>query len=181
MRNLIPNYFESYFIVVFSTEAIMKIISLGFVIKKGSYLRDPWNWLDFLVVLCSFISIIPGIDNYTFLRTFRLFRPLRNFRSIPYMKTLIGTVISSMFGLSEILVFVGLIFYIYSILGVSIWAGDIEYRWRTIPQPAFGDWPVIESDTRLWQSRICPVGYCGSLVYEYDHNPGSIDLAVVGE
>lgn len=85
-----------------------------------------------------------------------------------------------MFGLSEILVFVGIIFYIYSILGVSVWAGDINYRWRTTPAPVNGDWPVIANDTQLWGSRNCPVGFWGSLVYEYVHNPGSIDLNVVG-
>ena len=142
-------YFEPFFVVVFTSEAILKIISFGFVLSKGSYLRDAWNCLDFIVVLFSFTSIVPGVDNFTFLRTFRLFRPLRNFRSIPYMKTLVSTVISSMFGLSEILVFVALVFYIYTILGVSLWAGSTHFRCRTTPEPVNGDWPVIQSDTRV--------------------------------
>ena len=172
-------YFEPFFVVVFTSEAILKIISFGFVLSKGSYLRDAWNCLDFIVVLFSFTSIVPGVDNFTFLRTFRLFRPLRNFRSIPYMKTLVSTVISSMFGLSEILVFVALVFYIYTILGVSLWAGSTHFRCRTTPEPVNGDWPVIQSDTRVWGSRTWSVGYCGSLVNELDHY-GDIDLNVVG-
>lgn len=42
-RNLIVNYAEPFFIVIFTSEAIMKIIALGFVLDKGSYLREAWN------------------------------------------------------------------------------------------------------------------------------------------
>jgi hypothetical protein len=35
----------------FLLEASIKILGMGFVIHKNSYLRDPWNALDFLIVL----------------------------------------------------------------------------------------------------------------------------------
>lgn len=36
---------------------ILKVISYGFVMDKGSYLRDSWNKLDFLIVLVGIIEI----------------------------------------------------------------------------------------------------------------------------
>lgn len=42
---------EPYFIGIFCFEAGMKIIALGFVLHKGSYLRNGWNVMDFVVVL----------------------------------------------------------------------------------------------------------------------------------
>lgn len=128
MRNQIPRYCEPFFVLVFIFEAGIKIIALGFVLKKNSYLRDPWNCLDFFVVFVGILSILPGFSNYTFLRTLRLFRPLRNFRSLPNMKSLVVTILSSLAGLGEILLFSMIFFYIFAILGVSLWAGDIHYR-----------------------------------------------------
>lgn len=35
----------------FLFEALIKILGMGFIFHKNSYLRDPWNALDFLIVL----------------------------------------------------------------------------------------------------------------------------------
>lgn len=40
-----------YFLAIFCTEATMKIVALGFVMHKGSYLRSVWNMMDFVVVV----------------------------------------------------------------------------------------------------------------------------------
>ena len=42
---------EPYFIGIFCFEAGIKIIARGFVLHKGSYLRNGWNVMDFVVVL----------------------------------------------------------------------------------------------------------------------------------
>lgn len=42
---------EIVFLVIFTIEAVLKIIALGFLFQPGSYLRDGWNVLDFIVVI----------------------------------------------------------------------------------------------------------------------------------
>lgn len=42
---------EPYFIGIFCFEAGIKILALGLVLHKGSYLRNGWNVMDFIVVL----------------------------------------------------------------------------------------------------------------------------------
>ena len=39
------------FSLIFLIEALLKVLSQGFVISSKSYLRDSWNVLDFLIVL----------------------------------------------------------------------------------------------------------------------------------
>lgn len=51
------------FTVVYATEATLKIIAFGFVVHRKSYLRDPWNILDFIVVLVGIIILIPNFPN----------------------------------------------------------------------------------------------------------------------
>lgn len=42
---------ETYFIAIFCSEAVLKIVALGFILHKGSYLRNAWNIMDFIVVV----------------------------------------------------------------------------------------------------------------------------------
>ena len=68
---------------------------MGFVLDKGSYLRDPWNWLDFMVVVSSLLTEIPAMKSFSGMRTFRLMRPLRSLTTLPSMKILISTLLQS--------------------------------------------------------------------------------------
>lgn len=42
---------ETYFLGIFCVEASLKILALGFVLHRGSYLRNIWNIMDFFVVV----------------------------------------------------------------------------------------------------------------------------------
>jgi len=42
---------EVYFLAIFCVEALFKVVALGFVLHKGSYLRNVWNIMDFVVVV----------------------------------------------------------------------------------------------------------------------------------
>lgn len=51
---------EPYFIGIFCFEAGIKIIALGFAFHKGSYLRNGWNVMDFVVVLTGWVYRFPN-------------------------------------------------------------------------------------------------------------------------
>jgi len=42
---------EYVFVVIFTGEAIVKIIAYGFVLHPGAYLRNGWNIMDFVIVV----------------------------------------------------------------------------------------------------------------------------------
>jgi len=44
---------EPVFTTLFTLEMVLKIIAMGFIWEKGSYLSDPWNVLDFVVVMAG--------------------------------------------------------------------------------------------------------------------------------
>ena len=75
--------FEPYFTVAFCIECVMKILAYGFIIGKKAYLKEAWNWLDFIVVIVSLLE--QYIPNASGLRTFRLFRPLRSLNNVKSM------------------------------------------------------------------------------------------------
>ena len=42
---------EYVFLVVFTLEAVMKVVAYGFVLHPGAYLTNGWNILDFIIVV----------------------------------------------------------------------------------------------------------------------------------
>lgn len=42
---------EYFFVAIFTVESILKITAFGFLFHPGAYLRNPWNILDFVIVI----------------------------------------------------------------------------------------------------------------------------------
>lgn len=41
------------FTVVYTLEVLVKVVSRGFCVGRFTFLRDPWNWLDLVVVILA--------------------------------------------------------------------------------------------------------------------------------
>ena len=50
-NNGLIDILNMWFSIVYTIEAALKIIALGFIVHKKSYIRDPWNLIDFIVVI----------------------------------------------------------------------------------------------------------------------------------
>lgn len=163
--NMFVEQMEPVFMWSFLIECVLKVLGMGFILDQGSYLRDPWNWLDFIVVVSSLLTEIPSMRSVSGMRTFRLLRPLRTLTTMPSMKILISTLIDSVAQLGGVLVLAVFFFIIFAILGVSLWKGSINMRCRLTEFPMDGDWEVDEADPLLCSSqRQCAVNrWCGSL------------------
>ena len=48
--------------IMSTLEVLIQITALGFISGKDAYLKDPWNWIDFKVVVTSLFSILPGVQ-----------------------------------------------------------------------------------------------------------------------
>jgi voltage-dependent calcium channel L type alpha-1S len=56
VRNQLVDDSELSFLIIFTIEAILKILAYGFVLDRNTYIRDPWNILDFIVVFFGWLS-----------------------------------------------------------------------------------------------------------------------------
>jgi hypothetical protein len=56
--NQVIEVLDVIFLLVFIAECVMKIIAYGFFASKNTYLRDVWNWLDFIVVVTGSFGLI---------------------------------------------------------------------------------------------------------------------------
>lgn len=80
----IPLYYCRYiFLAIYTCEMVIKIIAKGFVLNKYTYLRNPWNWLDFVVITSGYATIGMEVGNLAGLRTFRVLRALKTVSIMP--------------------------------------------------------------------------------------------------
>lgn len=84
---------EVSFLILYSIEMGLKIMGMGFVMKRKSYLRDWWNILDFVIVGSAYIPYLTPSSGGGFslagLRALRILRPLRTISSVKALKILL--------------------------------------------------------------------------------------------
>ena len=61
----------------------IKVVAKGFILNNYTYLRNPWNWLDFTVILSGYLTSFIEMGNLAGLRTFRVLRALKTVAILP--------------------------------------------------------------------------------------------------
>ncbi|XP_037402743.1 voltage-dependent R-type calcium channel subunit alpha-1E isoform X2 [Pygocentrus nattereri] len=157
---------EPYFIGIFCFEAGIKLVALGFVFHKGSYLRNGWNVMDFIVVLSGILATagahmnIP-VDLRT-LRAVRVLRPLKLVSGIPSLQIVLKSIIKAMVPLLQIGLLLFFAILMFAIIGLEFYSGKLHHTCLPIPS-------ILENET-LDSSEVefaCGVRKCPE---KYDCN-----------
>ncbi len=151
------------FQALYSLELILKVLGMGFVMNSGSYLRDPWNVLDFVIVAFGYLGYLQiggGLDLKA-LRSFRVMRPLRTITSIEGLKILMSALVSSLPLLMDTIVILLFFYTIFAIAGLQLWHGILRKRCLNIETGDVDD------------SKTCGYQDCGegSICVTYLSNP----------
>lgn len=76
-QSIILGITDNVFTCIFVVEMLLKVIDLGFLFNgRASYLRDPWNALDFAILACSAGKLFSSNKALRSLRSFRTLRAL---------------------------------------------------------------------------------------------------------
>ena len=103
---------EYTFLAIYTLEALAKALSRGVALSQYSYFRDPWNWLDFLVLVSAYATIIAQFaasgsnigGSLKGLKALRVFRVLKTVALIPGLKTIIEALIRALKMLGDVLI-----------------------------------------------------------------------------
>uniref|UniRef100_A0A8C5BRV7 Voltage-dependent N-type calcium channel subunit alpha-1B n=1 Tax=Gadus morhua TaxID=8049 RepID=A0A8C5BRV7_GADMO len=148
---------EPYFIGIFCFEAGIKIIALGFAFHKGSYLRNGWNVMDFVVVLTGILTTVGadrGLDLRT-LRAVRVLRPLKLVSGIPSLQVVLKSIMKAMVPLLQIGLLLFFAIVMFAIIGVEFYMGKFHTTCFTIDTgDKVTDWPCGKEPP----ARTCPNG-----------------------
>ncbi|XP_072419602.1 voltage-dependent L-type calcium channel subunit alpha-1S-like isoform X2 [Chiloscyllium punctatum] len=126
---------EYIFLIIFTIEAILKIIVYGFLFHPDAYLRNFWNILDFVIVFVGLCTVAlehlsPSAKSAGFdvkaLRAFRVLRPLRLVSGVPSLQVVLNSIIKAMVPLLHIALLVLFMIIIYAIIGLELFMGKMH-------------------------------------------------------
>ncbi|XP_047738439.1 voltage-dependent calcium channel type A subunit alpha-1 [Hyalella azteca] len=134
--NTYLTYFDYAFTGVFAVEMILKVVDLGVIFHPGSYLRDLWNIMDSVVVICAAVSFCfdmmgsttgQNLSTIKSLRVLRVLRPLKTIKRVPKLKAVFDCVVNSLKNVFNILIVYILFQFIFAVIAVQLFNGKFFY------------------------------------------------------
>ena len=126
------NEIELAFLLVYILEILLKVIAMGFVMQKHSFLRDWWNCLDFLVVLTSIVGIFLSESNVSAIRIIRILRALRTITALPGMSSLVTTIVISLPSLFDIMIMFVFTLVSFGTISTQLFMGHFQRRCQLV-------------------------------------------------
>ncbi|XP_032891306.1 sodium channel protein type 4 subunit alpha-like [Amblyraja radiata] len=119
---------EYAFTGIYTFESMIKIFARGFVIDSFTFLRDPWNWLDFSVITMAYLTEFVDLGNVSALRTFRVLRALKTITVIPGLKTIVGALIQSVKKLADVMILTVFCLSVFALIGLQLFMGNLKQK-----------------------------------------------------
>ncbi|XP_041064599.1 probable voltage-dependent R-type calcium channel subunit alpha-1E [Carcharodon carcharias] len=161
-RNQVLRYFDYVFTGVFTFEMVIKMIDIGLIFHEGSYFRDVWNILDFIVVsgalvAFAFTNLIGGssgkdINTIKSLRVLRVLRPLKTIKRLPKLKAVFDCVVTSLKNVLNILIVYKLFMFIFAVIAVQLFKGKFFYctdSSKLTKKECRGQYVVYETENKV--------------------------------
>lgn len=116
-------------LAVFCVELALKAVLL-----RRAFARDPWNWFDTAVVA---IALVPAVGPLAVLRALRVLRVLRLVTAVPAMRLVVGALLRSLPGMGAILAVLGLILYVFAVMGTGLFGAADGEHFGSLARSAF--------------------------------------------
>uniref|UniRef100_A0A674A8X1 Sodium channel protein n=1 Tax=Salmo trutta TaxID=8032 RepID=A0A674A8X1_SALTR len=127
-----PEYWAKYveytFTGIYTFESLIKILARGFCVGPFTFLRDPWNWLDFSVIVMAYVTEFVDLGNVSALRTFRVLRALKTISVIPGLKTIVGALIQSVKKLADVMILTVFCLSVFALIGLQLFMGNLRQK-----------------------------------------------------
>ncbi len=114
--------------VAFVAEILIRIAAFG--TRPWRFFLDGWNVFDFSVVA---LSLLPAAGPFaTVARLARVLRVARVISSMPELRLIIGTMLRSIPSMGHVVTMLGILMYIYGVLGFHLFAQVDPQRWGSL-------------------------------------------------
>uniref|UniRef100_A0A3Q4MGS9 Sodium channel protein n=1 Tax=Neolamprologus brichardi TaxID=32507 RepID=A0A3Q4MGS9_NEOBR len=152
-------YLEYTFTGIYTFESLIKILARGFCVGPFTFLRDPWNWLDFSVIVMAYVTEFVDLGNVSALRTFRVLRALKTISVIPGLKTIVGALIQSVKKLADVMILTVFCLSVFALIGLQLFMGNLRQKCVRSTAHCFNDTlPANTSfycNNKTWDALIC--------------------------
>ncbi|NWX53530.1 SCN5A protein, partial [Promerops cafer] len=158
--------FRFTFTGIYTFESLIKILATGFCLNEFTFLRDPWNWLDFTVIVMAYVGAFSDLGSVSVLRTFRVLRALKTISVVPGLKVIVGALIQSVKKLADVMILTVFCLSVFALIGLQLFKGNLRQKcirnttefcnktWESYEKFANDSAPLF-----VINSRDCPPGY----------------------
>ncbi|XP_061330268.1 sodium channel protein type 5 subunit alpha-like isoform X2 [Pezoporus flaviventris] len=115
---------EYIFTGIYTCEILIKVVAAGFVWNEFTFLRDPWNCMDFVTTVVIYATVGKG----SALRTFRVLRTLKAISVIPGLKVIVNSLIESVKRLTDVLIFTVFCLSVFALIGLQLFMGNLTSK-----------------------------------------------------
>ncbi|NWQ95281.1 SCN5A protein, partial [Burhinus bistriatus] len=113
---------------IYTFESLIKILARGFCLNEFTFLRDPWNWLDFSVIVMAYVGAFSNLGSVSVLRTFRVLRALKTISVIPGLKVIVGALIQSVKKLANVMILTVFCLSVFALIGLQLFKGNLRQK-----------------------------------------------------
>ncbi|CAG9763895.1 unnamed protein product [Ceutorhynchus assimilis] len=149
----LPSKFEPFpkkLYAIYTLEMLIKTIAKGFILNKYTYLRNPWNWLDFVVITSGYATIGVEGANLAGLRTFRVLRALKTISILPGLKTIINALLHSFKQLAEVMTLTIFCLMVFALFALQVYKGELRNKCVSKMPDTNDDWYNWTRDPDNW-------------------------------
>lgn len=115
-------------LVTFIFELAVRMVS--YWPRPLAFFRDSWNVFDFVIVA---LSLLPAAGSFaTVARLARLLRVLRLISAFPELRLIVGTMLRSLGSMGSVLLLMGLVMYVYAVLGYHLFSAADPAHWGSL-------------------------------------------------
>lgn len=116
-------------LVIFTVE-----LGLRAFVYRSQFLRDPWSIFDSSII---FIAWLPATGGLSVLRALRILRVLRLISVVPALRKVVAGLISALPGMGSIVMLLSLFYYIFAVMGTSLFAQEFPQWFGSLSQSAY--------------------------------------------
>ncbi len=143
---------DAVVLAIFVAEIALKLASHGR--RPLDYFRDGWNVFDFSIVALCLLPVSGPFASV--LRLVRALRLLRLVSALPKLQLLVGALLKSLSAMGYVSLLLGLVFYIYAVVGVHLFGTHDPKHFGALPVALLSlfqmitldDWAKIYADAK---------------------------------
>ncbi|NXF78932.1 SCN5A protein, partial [Sclerurus mexicanus] len=139
------NTLKFTFTGIYTFESLIKILARGFCLNEFTFLRDPWNWLDFSVIVMAYVGAFSDLGSVSALRTFRVLRALKTISVVPGLKIIVGALIQSVKKLADVMILTVFCLSVFALIGLQLFKGNLRQKCiKNTTEPCNKTWETYE-------------------------------------
>uniref|UniRef100_A0A8C3T8K5 Sodium channel protein n=1 Tax=Chelydra serpentina TaxID=8475 RepID=A0A8C3T8K5_CHESE len=125
---------------IYTFEVLIKILARGFCLNEFTFLRDPWNWLDFSVIVMGYHAVkvfflsVHTLLNFIFLG----------------LKVIVGALIQSVKKLTDVMILTVFCLSVFALVGLQLFKGNLRHKCVRNFNSING---TVTSDNKTWDSK----------------------------